>query len=144
MQTRTNEDVILDLFSAIEERDMERILAIYHPEVEFHWPAALPYGGSSTGLGEPGAPTWQGCWLPVQPTAAERSMDCRIIASRGDEVVAVYHQRGRDLSGNVVDDEVMGLYKLEGGKLRRAQMFDFNLDAVVSFLAAAAAPGEGQ
>src|SRR5215469_14759918 len=119
MQTRTNEDVILDLFSAIEERDRERILAIYHPEVEFHWPAALPYGGSSTRLGEPGAPTWQECWLPVQPTAAERSMDCRIIASRGDEVVAVYHQRGRDRCGNVVDDEVMGLSRAASSAVPR-------------------------
>lgn len=58
MQTGTNEDVILDLFAAIEKRDVERILGIYHPEVEFHWPASLPYGGGSTGLAEPGAPTW--------------------------------------------------------------------------------------
>ena len=140
----TNEKVILDLFSAIEERDVERILRIYDSEVEFHWPASLPYGGSSKGLSEPGAPTWQDSWLPVQPTAAERSMDCRIIASRGDEVVAVYHQRGRDQSGNVVDDEVIGLYKLADGKLRRAQMFHFNLDVVVSFLAAAGSPANGQ
>lgn len=144
MQTRTNEDVILDLFSAIEERDVDRILGIYHPEAEFHWPASLPYGGSSTGLGEPGAPTWRDSWLPLQPTPAERSLDCRIIASRGDEVVAVYHQRGRDRSGNVVDDEVIGLYKLADGKLRRAQMFYFDLDAVVSFLAAAGSSDEGQ
>jgi ketosteroid isomerase-like protein len=136
MRTRTNEGVILDLFSAIEERDAERILGIYHPEAEFHWPASLPYGGSSRGLGEPGVRTWQDSWLPLQPTPAERSLDGRIIASHGDEVVAVYHQRGRDRSGNVVDDEVIGLYKLAGGKLRRAQMFHFNLDAVVSFLAA--------
>jgi hypothetical protein len=85
---QTNEDVILDLFSAIEERDVERILGIYHPEAEFHWPASLPYGGTSRGLSEPGTPTWQDSWLPVQPTPAERSLDCRIIASRADEQVA--------------------------------------------------------
>lgn len=144
MQIRTNEDVILDLFSAIEEHDLERVFAIYHPEVEFHWPTALPYGGSHTGLGEPGTPTWRDSWLPLQPTAAERSLDGRVIASRGDEVVAIYHQRGRDRDGNVIDDQVIGLYTLEGGKLRRAQMFYYNLDAVLRFLGASGIPDDSQ
>ena len=142
MPAKSNEDVILDLFSAIEDRDVERILAIYDPEVEFHWPASLPYSGG--GLREPGIPTWQDSWLPVQPTAAERSLGVRIIASRGDEVVALYHQRGRDQNGNVVDDEVIGLYNLAGGKLRRAQMFHFNIEAVLSFLAKTSPPADSR
>jgi ketosteroid isomerase-like protein len=144
MHIRTNEEVILDLLSAIEERDLERILAMCHPELEFHWPTALPYGGSSKGFGESETPTWQDSWLPLQPTAAERSMDCRIIASHGDDVVALYHQRGRDRNGNVIDDQVIGLYTLEGGKLRRAQMFYYNLDAVVGFLATAGVADDEQ
>ena len=112
---RTNEEVILDLLSAIEERDEERIHGIISPETEFHWPPSLPYSDSSRGLGGSGAATWRDCWLPVQPTAAERSMDCRIIASRGDDVVALYHQRGRDRQGNVIDDEVIGMYNVADG-----------------------------
>lgn len=144
MQSRTNEDVILDLFAAVEERDVERIRGIYDPEVEFHWPASLPYSGSSKRLAKPGAPTWLDWWPSNQPTPAERSLDARIIASSGDEVVALYHQRGRDRRGNVVDDEVIGLYNVADGRLRRAQMFHFNLDSVLSFLAKAGLPEDGQ
>src|SRR5262249_30620475 len=50
-----NVRVMLDLFRAIEERDpnhrnVERELSFYQPDVEFHWPAALPYGGTFRGL----------------------------------------------------------------------------------------------
>jgi ketosteroid isomerase-like protein len=144
MQSTSNEQVILDLFSAIEERDVERILRIYGEDAEFSWPACLPYGGTSRGLAEPGTPTWQESWLPRQPTSAERSMNARIVAVRADEVVVRYHQRGRDQHGNVIDDQVVGLYTVTGGRLRRAQMFHFNLDKVVSFLAAAQTPGEAR
>src|SRR5215831_18838174 len=50
-----NVRLMLDLFKAIEERDLnhrnvERELSFYQPDVEFHWPAALPYGGTFRGL----------------------------------------------------------------------------------------------
>jgi ketosteroid isomerase-like protein len=130
-----NTAVVLDLFDAIENRALERILKIYDPEVEFHWPRSLPYGGSTKGYQtHPGRPTWQSVWLPLQPEPTDRRMDPRVIASGGNEVAALYHQRGRDSEGNTFDGEVVGLYQLEGGRLRRAQMFYFDTDAVSRFL----------
>jgi ketosteroid isomerase-like protein len=124
---------MLELFAAIENRDFEQVLQIYDSEVEFYWPPGLPYGGSGR-TGNPGAVTWQSVWLPLQPEPSDRRMDPRVIGSKGDEVAILYHQRGRDSKGNVIDDEVIGLYKVRHGKLRRAQMFHFDEPAVLAFL----------
>lgn len=131
-----NESLMLELFAAIENRDFERVLQIYDPEVEFYWPPGLPYGASGRG-GEPDEATWQSTWLPLQPEPSDRRMDPRVIGSRDDEVAILYHQRGRDSKGNVIDDEVIGLYKVVHGKLRRAQMFHFDESSVVAFLQSA-------
>ncbi|HEX3795632.1 MAG TPA: nuclear transport factor 2 family protein [Acidimicrobiales bacterium] len=130
-----NEDLIIELFAAIESRDIDRILEIYDPNVEFHWPPPLPYGGSSTGaFPDTEGPTWQSVWLPLQPTADDRAMDLRVISSRGNEVVVVYRQRGRDINGNRYEGEVIGLYEVSNGTLCRAQMFYYDTDALLEFL----------
>jgi hypothetical protein len=61
-------------------------------------------------------------------------MDPRVVASNGKEVVVLYHQRGRDSDGNVFDGEVIGLYEVIDQRLRRAQMFYFDVEALVEFL----------
>ena len=137
-----NETLVLDLVHAIENRDLQRILQIYDPDVEFHWPPALPYGGSTTGYqADTGKPTWQSVWLPLQPEPSDRRMEPRVIANRDDEVAVVYHQRGRDAKGRTFDGEVIGLYTVTAGKLKRAQMFYFDEQACVRFLENAAIPG---
>jgi ketosteroid isomerase-like protein len=128
-----NETLMLELFAAIESRDFERVLQIYDPGVEFYWPPGLPYGASGRS-GKADEVTWQSIWLPLQPEPSDRRMDPRVIGSRGDEVAILYHQRGRDSKGNVIDDEVIGLYEVVHGKLRRAQMFHFDEPSVVAFL----------
>ncbi|MDR0358956.1 MAG: nuclear transport factor 2 family protein [bacterium] len=137
-----NETLVLDLFVAIENRDLQRILQIYDPDVEFHWPPALPYGGSTTGYqADTGKPSWQSIWPPLQPEPSDRRMDPRVIASGNDEVAVVYHQRGRDSLGRTFDGEVLGLYRVIAGKLKRAQMFYFDEQACVRFLEKAVMPG---
>src|SRR5262249_46140249 len=85
-------------------------------------------------------PTWGETWALVQPTAAERNMDPRIVAENDDEVVALWHQRGLSLSGERFDGEVLGLYRFRDGKLARAQMFYFDATAANNFLAKAIIP----
>lgn len=134
-----NETVVLDLFDAIERRDLHRILQIYDPNVEFHWPPALPYGGLTTGYqADRGKLTWQSIWFPLQADPSDQRLDPHVIASRDDEVVVLYHQRGRDSKGRTFDGEVIGLYTVIDGKLRRAQMFYFDEQACVRFLENAA------
>ena len=138
-----NVRVMLDLFRAIEERDpnhrnVERELSFYQPDVEFHWPAALPYGGTFRGLAGRRGTDWNTTWTPLQPTPAERRMDPQVIGADDRRVVILYHQRGVRPSGERFDGEVIGLYDLRDFKLARAQMFYFDEAACVRFLERAA------
>jgi ketosteroid isomerase-like protein len=134
-----NVQVMLDLFRAIEERDpndrnVERELSFYQPDVEFQWPPALPYGGTSRGLARRSSPDWNTTWTPSQPTQAERRMDPLVIGANDHQVVILYHQRGISPSGERFDGEVIGLYELRDFKLARAQMFYFDEAACARFL----------
>jgi uncharacterized protein len=129
-----NVAVMLKIFSAIERRDPKRLLEFFHPDVEFHWPPSLPYGGTSRGLKVNG-PTWVETWDPLQPTEAERRMDPRVVAASEEEVVVLWRQRGVGPAGDRIDTPVLGLYQLREGKLARAQMFYFDTAATLSFLA---------
>jgi ketosteroid isomerase-like protein len=136
-----NVQVMLEIFRTLEERDSsrrnvdEREEALYQPDVEFHWPAALPYGGTFRGKD---AAIWSGTWNPLQPTATERKMDPQIIGADEHQVVILYRQRGVSPSGDRFDGEVIGLYELRDFKLSRAQMFYFDEAALAQFLERAA------
>jgi ketosteroid isomerase-like protein len=129
-----NMRVIREIFSVIEQRDLQRLVELCRPDVAFHWPPGLPYGGTSRGLKtEP--PSWSHTWIPLQPTDAERRMDPRIVAAVDDEVVVLWRQRGIGSGGDRLDSPVLALYEIREEKLARAQMFYFDLTAVVEFLA---------
>ncbi|HET7855336.1 MAG TPA: nuclear transport factor 2 family protein [Gaiellaceae bacterium] len=137
--------IVLEAFRAVEERDEDRLLELYHPEVEFHWTPSLPFGGSSRGsvARRPG-PTWSDVWDPLQPTEAERRMDPRVVAATEREVVILWRQRGVSPRGERFDGEVLGLYEVRDGKFARAQMFYFDAVAVQRFLASAGVHGSSR
>jgi ketosteroid isomerase-like protein len=116
--------VILDVFEAIERRNEARLRQLFDPRAEFLWPPSLPYRGS----------TWQSVWDPLQPTSAERRLDPRLIAASGEEAVVLWHQRGVDRAGHQFECPVLGLYRVVGDKLVRAQMFYFDTTATADFL----------
>jgi ketosteroid isomerase-like protein len=137
MGVQENVKLLLDVFSAIERRDDQRFRELVNSDFEVVWPPSLPYGRTSGGLA-PTAPTWSETWVPLQPTDAERRMDPRVVAASEDEVVVLWRQRGVTAGGVTFDGEVLGLYRVFGGKLARAQMFYFDTAPLVSFLAKAA------
>ena len=136
MGTQQNVEVMLEVFKAIEQRDLQRLLELFHPDVEFHWAPSLPYGGGASPGPEGERPTWAQTWDPLQPTEAERRMDPRVVATSDDEVVVLWRQRGVTPAGVRFDGEVLGLYEVLDGKLARAQMFYFDTVPLASFLAA--------
>jgi len=141
---RTSE-IIGRVFKAIEQRDLPALLALQHPDIEFHWPPCLPYGGISRGANdelqrEP-AKSWIGTWTPLQPTNAERRMDPRIIAASDSEVVVLWHQRAIDGAERRLDELVLAMYEVQDDKLARAQMFYFDPVAVRHYLADVATAG---
>jgi ketosteroid isomerase-like protein len=140
----SNVGVVLGTIRAVEKRDAQALLALYHPEVEMHDALSLPYGGTRSGLDDIRQDiqhnperTWLGTWGPLQPTDEERRMDPRAVAANDREVVVLYRQRGLDPVGERFDGPVVGLYEVQEGKFARAQMFHFDTAAVVKFLAKA-------
>jgi ketosteroid isomerase-like protein len=136
--SQENVTVVLEVFRAIERRDTERpdqqrLLGLFHPDIEFCWPPSLPYGGTSRGF-KHGGPTWTETWDALQPTEAERHMDPRVVAASEEKVVVLWRQRGVSRAGERFDGQVLGLYEVRGGKLTRAQMFYFDTAALVNFL----------
>jgi ketosteroid isomerase-like protein len=133
-----NTHVMFEIFHTLENRDPQRpnpqaFQNLFHPDIEFHWPPSLPYGGTFHGLQIHG-PTWSGTWDPLQPSASERRMDPRVVAATDAEVVVLWQQRGKNSAGERIETPVLGLYQLRDGKLARAQMFYFDTAAVLSFL----------
>ena len=111
MSSGENVEVMLQIFSAIERRDAQRAFELFDPDVEFHWPPSLPYGGSFRVL-QPDHPTWSETWDALQSSETERKMDHRVIAASEDEVVVLWRQRGVVPTGERFDAPVLGLYKL--------------------------------
>ena len=97
---------MLRIFDAIERRDEGRFLENVDAACEMHWPASLPYGGSAT-LSSSHQPTWKDTWDRLQPTAAERAMDPRIVAATDDKVVVLWRQRGLGPTDERFDQEVL-------------------------------------
>jgi ketosteroid isomerase-like protein len=130
-------DVVLQVFRSVEERNPQLAADVYHDDLEFHWPRPLPYAGSSYGLQASLArrPGWAETWDRFQ-SEAERGLGARVVASSEDEVVVLWHQRGRDQAGRRLDTPVLGLYEVRDGKLARAQMFYFDPVAAAEFLVA--------
>ncbi|MBV9535174.1 MAG: nuclear transport factor 2 family protein [Solirubrobacterales bacterium] len=122
----SNVDVVLRTIRAVAERDVQALLALYHPEVEMHDAPSLPYGGTRSGLSDirqaiedNSERTWLGTWGPLQPTQEERSMDPRVVAANDREVVVLYRQRARDPAGERFDAPVIGIYEVPDGKFVR-------------------------
>src|SRR5215472_14042972 len=83
MSRTTSTDVVMAAFAAVERRDERRLAELYHPEVEFHWPPSLPYGGSfrgATALQASDRTGFDQVWDPFQPTRRERRMEPRAVA----------------------------------------------------------------
>jgi ketosteroid isomerase-like protein len=130
-------EAVLAVFAAIEHRDAQALAGACQTDVEFFWPPTLPYGGTTRGLGQR-SQGWVVYWDRLQPTAALRRLDPRVVAATGQDVVVSWRQRGLTWAGESIDTEVVGLYQVLQGKLARAQMFYFDPAAVSAFLARAA------
>ena len=129
-------DAVMAVFTAVERRDDQALARACQPDVEFCWPPSLPYGGSARGLVRRGE-GWAAYWDRLQPTAEQRRLHPRVIAAAGQEVVVLWRQRGLTPTGDSLDSEVLGLYRLSDGKLARGQMFYFDPESVSAFLASA-------
>jgi ketosteroid isomerase-like protein len=138
---QSKDEVVLALFRAVEERDRDALLELYHDDLELHDAPSLPYGGVMRGkatlreqLDVAPETSWIGTWGPLQPTEAERRMDPRVVATNGDEVTVIYTQRGRSPAGERFATPVLALYEVRDDRVARAQMFHYDTAAILSFI----------
>ena len=138
---KSNEEVVLGVLRAVEQRDAVALFELYHDDVELHEAPSLPYAHTARGktamreqLETAPEATWLGTWGPIQPTEHERRMDPRVVASEGDEVVVLYTMRALAPDGERLESQVLGLYEVRDGKFVRAQMFHYDTAAILAFL----------
>src|SRR5258708_18047625 len=117
-------EAVVAVFAAVEQRDDEAFARACQPDVEFCWPPSLPYGGTARGLAGRGG-GWTAYWDWLQPTAAQRRLDPRVVAAAGPQVAVLWRQRGLTPAGESLDTQVLGLSQVREGKLARAPMFYF-------------------
>ena len=149
---QSNEEIVLAVFRAIEQRDHDALFDLYHDEVQLHDARSLPYGYEGIAgkdamreqLEHAPETSWLGTWGPLQPTEAVRRMDPRVVATNEDEVVIHYVTRALAPNGERFESPVLGLYEVRDGRLACAQMFHYDTAAIVAFLerAASAQPAE--
>jgi ketosteroid isomerase-like protein len=128
---------VADALNAVEQRDRERLMNLYHPEIEFRWPPALPYGGTFRGREViEMSRRFAAIWDPLQRTEEDRRLDPKVIATGEDgRVVVNYRWKGRDGVGRRFETETLADYQVRDGRLTRAQMFHFDLSGMLAFLA---------
>ena len=137
----TNAEIVLAVIHAVEGRDRDALLELYHDDVELHDAPSLPYSYSAHGKAAlreqletaPETP-WLGTWGPLQPTEQERRMDPRVVATDGDEVTVLYTMCVLAPDGERFESPVLGLYEVRDGKFARAQMFHYDTAAILAFL----------
>jgi ketosteroid isomerase-like protein len=132
----SNAEFMLTLLSAIERRDRELLQRLYHPNIEFHWPPGLPYSGVYKGEA---VAKMQECfasiWFPLQPMEERRQMDSRVLATSSQgRVIVNYIWKGLSRDGVAFETETLADYQVEDGRLRRAQMFYYDLPGLIGFL----------
>jgi ketosteroid isomerase-like protein len=136
MGAQKNANVVLQILHAIEERQLDRLSTLFHPEIEFHWPPGLPYSGDFKGpavaeMNERFAATW----MPLQPTEETRRMNPRVVATNDDgRVIIRYVWKGLDSNGRRFATETLADYQVRDGQLARAQMFYYDLPGMIAFL----------
>jgi ketosteroid isomerase-like protein len=136
MSPQENAELVIELLHMIEQRQLDRLAAFYHPEIEFHWPPGLPYSGDFAGpavadMSERFAATW----MRLQPTEETRRMNPRVVATGEDgRVIVHYVWKGRDAKGRQFETETLADYLVRDGRLARAQMFYYDLPGMLAFL----------
>ena len=73
-------DTVMAVFAAVEQRDDAALARACTPDVEFCWPPPLPYGGTIGGLAGR-SEGWAAYWDRLQPTAALRRLNPRVVAA---------------------------------------------------------------
>jgi ketosteroid isomerase-like protein len=143
MTTASNIDVVRQDFDAVRARDLEQLLATYHPDIVIREAPSLPYGGVYRGYDGAAAHAagFMQTWDQLQ-SAEQRSPDERLLDA-GEHVVACWRLRATGAHGEQLEAPVISLFTMRDGKVAELQMFHFDTEATNRFLAKHAAAEGG-
>jgi ketosteroid isomerase-like protein len=128
-------EIVLRAISAVEDRRIDEVRALYHADVEFHWQPGLPYEGDHSGPAVATMDrTFADTWMPLRPDTETRRMDPRVVAATDGHVVVSYMWRAKDKRGDRFETETLAHYQVKEGKLRFARMYHFDLAGLLDFL----------
>lgn len=129
-------DVVRRMFTAVEERDFDGLLACYSDDVEINEAAVLPWGGvwrGPEGVAAHAA-AFMRTWGSLQGPR-ESQLDAQFFSDGAGTVCAVFRHRGVDpVSGARFDAPEVGVYRIHDDRVVRSQMFHADSAAVVTFL----------
>ena len=112
----TNLETVQALYAAFGAGDMERILAIMHPEIEWNQCAGFPVTGTRVG---PQA-VFEGVFGPLQAAWEGFCASVDEWLDAGDTVVALGHYEGTHReTGKALRAAFAHVYDLEGGRITR-------------------------
>jgi hypothetical protein len=133
--TQTNADAARRLFDAVENRNPQGVVAIYHELIVINETPSLPYGGEYRG--HEGAfrhgQGFRATWDRFQPSNA-RILEPRFVAQ--DDCVAVQwrHTAENRETGECIDLPAAGVYRFVDGMVVDSRMFHFDIAALLKFL----------
>ena len=111
-------DTLSSIYRAFNARDIEKVLSVMHPEVE--WPNGWE-GGYVFGR-EGVRDYWTRQWKVIDPHVEPVSLETDASGS----IVVKVHALIRDLEGNIVSDgHVVHVYQFEDGLIRSMEIHPF-------------------
>jgi ketosteroid isomerase-like protein len=129
-------EVVRRLFAAVEDRNLDHVLACYSDDVEITEADALPYGGVWRGRSGAAAhaEAFMRAWGDLQGPEESR-LDGRFWGDGAGTVCAVFRHRAFDrATGARFDAPEVGIYRIRDDRVVRSQMFHADSAAVVGFL----------
>jgi ketosteroid isomerase-like protein len=108
-------DLLAEAYEAFNARDVDRVLATMHPDVE--WPNGM--GGGYVHGHAAVRDYWTRQWRSIDPHVEPR----RFAVEDDGRITVHVHQVVRDLSGRVVTDQtVRHVYRVESGAIRHMEI----------------------
>lgn len=108
-------DLLTRIYNAFNARDIDAVLAVLHPEVDWPngWEGGRVYGREGV------RDYWTRQWAAINPSVEPVGFD---MDEDGRTIVKV-RQRVRDLEGNLIaEGEVEHVYRIEDGLIRNMEI----------------------
>jgi ketosteroid isomerase-like protein len=116
--TRSGADVVREAIAALNDRDVERYLALCAPEIELHSPAAALEGAN---VGEPGIRAF---FAQLDESVREFDLQIESLEEPDDARVLVTGRlSATSATGLTMTQTIYNVYDVENGRLRRVRGF---------------------